>query len=92
MNTPLSLPLSGPDEIIAPYWSDVYIRRTGNIYYRQTTDPSLLARANSEIRTAFPQSSNIFSLLIATWNKVGYYDRHTDKVKSVYRHRMVKTI
>jgi len=66
--------------IIAPYWADVDIRRTGNIYYRQTTDPSLLARATSEIRAVFPESLNVSSLLIATWNRVGYYNQHTDKV------------
>ena len=68
--------------IIAPYWADVDTRGTGNVYYRQTTDPILLARATSEIRTAFPESSNvtIINLLIATWNRVGYYLRNTDKV------------
>ena len=81
MVTPLSLPLS-EHKIIAPYWADVDIIGTGNIYYRQTTDPSLLTRANSEIRAAFPESLNISSLLIATWNRVGYYFQHTEKVHS----------
>ena len=82
VRTPLSLPLTGTDKIIAPYWADVDIRRTGNIYYRQTTNPSLLARATSEIRAALPASQNvtITNLLIATWDKVGYYYRNTDKV------------
>ena len=78
--TPLPLPLFGTNKIIAPYWADVDTRGTGNIYYRQTTDASLLARANSEIRAAFPEARNTSSLLIATWNRVGYYSRHTDKV------------
>ena len=80
--TPVSFPLSGNDKIIAPYWADVDTRGTGNIYYRQTTDPSLLARATREIRTAFPRSLNntISNLLIATWDKVGYYNNGTDKV------------
>ena len=82
VRTPLSLPLSGTDKIIAPYWADVDTRGTGDIYYRQTTDPSLLARATSEIRAAFPRSLNntISNLLIATWDRVGYYYRNTDKV------------
>ena len=82
VRTPLSLPLSGSNKIIAPYWADVDTRGTGDIYYRQTTDPSLLARATSEIRTAFPRSLNntISNLLIATWDRVGYYYRNTDKV------------
>ena len=83
VRTPLSLPLNGTDKIIAPYWADVDIRRIGNIYYRQTTDPNLLARATSEIRAAFSDSENISitDLLIATWSNVGYYnDRNNDQV------------
>ena len=77
-----SLPLTGTDKIIAPYWADVDTRGTGVIYYRQTTDPSHLSRATSEIKAAYPvsQSSTITSLFIATWNSVGYFSRRTDKV------------
>ena len=88
VRTPLSFPLSGNNKIIAPYWADVDTRGTGNIYYRQTTDSSLLARATSEIRAAFPESRNVTikNLLIATWYKVGYYYQNSDKVrcKSIY--------
>ena len=68
--------------IIAPYWADVDTRGTGDIYYRQTADPHLLARATSEIRAAFPLSQHVVitNLLIATWDRVGYYSRSTDKV------------
>ena len=87
-STPSSLPLTGTYKVIAPYWADVDTRGTGNIYYRQTTDPSLLARATSEIRAAFPMSQNstITNIFIATWDSVGYYYRNTDKVSvsSVY--------
>jgi len=80
--TPSSLPLTGTDKIIAPYWADVDTRGTGDIYYRQTTDPSLLARATSEIRAAFPDSLDvtISNMFIVTWDKVGYYNRNSDKV------------
>ena len=82
VRTPQSLPLSSTDRIIAPYWADVDFRASGDIYYRQTTDPSLLARATSEIRSALPSSQNvtITNLLIATWDRVGYYRGNTDKV------------
>ena len=81
-STPRSFPLRESEKIIAPYWADVDTSETGNIYYRQTTDPSLLARATSEIRAAVPTSQNvtITNLLIATWDRVGYYYRGTDKV------------
>ena len=79
------LPLNGTDsteQIIAPYWADVDTSGTGQIFYRQSTDPSLLARATSEIQAAFPASENVTiqSLVIVTWDKVGYYNSNTDKV------------
>ena len=84
VRTPLSLPLNKNNRIIAPYWADVDTRRGGTIYYRQTTDPSLLARATSEIRAVFPMSQNvtITNLLVATWDRVGYYrsSQNSDKV------------
>ena len=79
------LPLNGTDstkQIIASYWADVDTSGTGQIFYRQSTDPSLIARATSEIQAAFPASENVTieSLVIVTWDKVGYYDSNTDKV------------
>ena len=84
VRTPRSFPLSGGIQLIAPYWADVDTRGTGTIYYRQTTDPDLLARATSEIRAAFPESRNftIQNLLIATWYRVGYYYQSSDKVRT----------
>ena len=68
--------------MIAPFWANVDIRGTGNVFYRQTTDPTLLARATNQIKSAFSTSSSaaIKNLLIATWDSVGYYYNHTDKV------------
>ena len=82
VRTPLSLPLSGIYRIIAPYWADVDTRGGGRIFYRQTTDSNLLAKAADEIRRGFPMSQNVSlsNLLIATWDAVGYYYRNGDKV------------
>ena len=82
LNSPYSLPLYDPLQFVAPYWADVDIIGTGDIYYRQTTDPSLLARATSEIRAAFPEYEHnvMTNLFITTWHAVGYYNRNADKV------------
>ena len=82
IRTPVSLPLSGTQRIIAPYWADVDTRGSGDIYYRQTNDPSLLARASREIQSALSlnHSIEIINLLIATWETVGYYYDNYDKV------------
>ena len=79
--TPLSLPLSSSYRIIAPYWADADTRGTGRIYYRQTSDPNLLAKVTSQIQQGYPKSQNTTNLLIATWNAVGYYSNKTDKVR-----------
>ena len=80
--SPRLLPLSGIEQIIAPYWGDVDTRGTGQILYRQTTDPILLGRAAKDIQATYPLSSSvtITNLFIATWDAVGYYYRQTDKV------------
>ena len=69
-------------QAIAPFYANVDIRGTGNVFYRQTTDPYLLTRATNEIQLASLASTNatIKNLLIVTWDAVGYYDNHTDKV------------
>ena len=82
-STPHLFPLSGTDKIIAPYWADVDATGTGDIYYRKTTDNNLLARATKQIRIAFPNVhvASAEYLLIATWDRVGYYPEQTDKVR-----------
>ena len=84
--SPWLLPLSGQTRrFIAPYWADIDTREIGDIYYRQTADPTLLARATSEIRVAFGNSQNvtITNLLIVTWDSVGYYSLYSERVNKV---------
>ena len=80
---PTSLPINDT-QFIAPYWADFDLTATGNVFYRQTRDPALLARATNEIQAAFPMSENVIvtNLLIVTWDAVGYYFNNTDKVGS----------
>ena len=78
---PRSLPINN-FQFIAPYWADFDLTGTGNVFYRQTRNPTLLARATTEIRAALPMSENVIitNLLIVTWDAVGYYFNNTDKV------------
>ena len=71
---PFSILIRTNVKFVAPYFADSDIRAIGEVFYRQTSDPSLLSRATKEIRAAFPQYKNVTmkSLLIATWYKVGY--------------------
>ena len=59
-------------EKIAPFWANVDTSRNGRIYYRNTTDITLLRRAQFRLQDIFP-SAGSFSpsyLFIATWNGV----------------------
>ena len=78
---PTSLPLSRT-RFIAPYWADTDLRGTGEIYYRQTRNPVLLARATNEIQRVFALYEDVIitNLVIVTWDNVGYYNYGTDKV------------
>ena len=68
--------------MVAPFWADVDTRGTGNVWYRESLDAALIARANNEIATAFPAQIPFTAsdLFIATWDGVGYFDSKTDKV------------
>ena len=78
--TPLPFPLNYP--IIAPYWADVDTRGNGSVYYRETSNASIISTVASHVSNAFPSHSPFYatSVVIATWYRVGYYDEHTDKV------------
>ena len=80
------------EKLIAPYWADVDTRGTGNIYYRQTTDPSILSVVTSEIRAAFPVSNSITNLFIATWDAVGYFNQETAKVRLILKYCVMTNI
>ena len=80
--TPVPFSASFFWRIIAPYWADVDLGGAGQVYYRQTTDASLMLRATFELQSAFLsfQNQTITNLLIVTWDSVGYFSRGTDKV------------
>ena len=71
--------------LIAPFWADVDTRGTGEIYFKETTNDTLLILARSVIRHATHQVAGLSRfrprwLLIATWYQVGYFSSHTDQV------------
>ena len=68
--------------IVAPFFADVDNSvGNGRVWYRLTSDAALLSRAMSDIPVALSGPNfNPRQLLIATWDHVGYHERHTDKV------------
>ena len=82
--TPEAFPIASRRVLLSPYWGDVDTRTSdgGFVYYRNTTDSILLTKATSQVRTLFPAFSNFTPtfLFIATWDHVGYFAQHTEKV------------
>ena len=58
--------------LIAPFWVGFFIISSGNIFYRQTNDTTLLQRARDQLQELFPSSGNFTPtiLFIATWDRV----------------------
>ena len=80
--TPNPFPLFRNLTLIAPFWADVDARATGTVWHREANDPQLLARARNEIQATFFYESSFVptQLFIATWDHVGYFNSHTDRV------------
>jgi len=78
--TPASFPLGDGRMVVAPYWGDVDTLGTGIVWYRETSNATLLEKAKSDIRGAFVNQMFFepTTLFIATWDHVGYYSSHTD--------------
>ena len=91
--TPNPFPLNGSRIIIAPFWGDVDTTGTGDVWYHNSMNTSQLNRASTDIRNAFPAQAaagfTATSLFIATWNRVGYFNSHTDLVSSNNSHLFV---
>lgn len=69
--------------LIAPLWTDIDIRVTGQIFYRYSTDANLLRRVANIINGAFSTTFNPGLLFIATWYRVARYDG-TSEFVSLY--------
>ena len=75
------------DALIAPFWADADTtvgNGTGHVYYRSTTNQTLLDRATDIVNTAFTGANFVTEhLYVVTWFKVGYYGQiGNSKVKS----------
>ncbi|XP_033727091.1 protein mesh-like isoform X2 [Pecten maximus] len=78
--TPDSFPLSNSRRLIAPFWADVDIRKGGTVWYRETTNTSILQRATDEVRLFYPSQSSFVAawVFIATWDDVAFYGSSPD--------------
>ena len=78
--TPSSLSGVRGDPLIAAYWADVDLRRAGAVYYRETNSATDLSMATVHIQAAGFSGYQPSSAVIVTYDGVGYYNCHSDKV------------
>ena len=58
--------------LIAPFSDGVDIRRFGKLFYRETSNVTLIQRARDQLQELFPSYSSFTptTLFIATWDRV----------------------
>lgn len=67
-----AFPINGSHRIIAPLWTDINTLKGGFLWYRTTTNLSILQRGTNEIRTVFPSFVTFSAtwMMIVTWEEV----------------------
>lgn len=73
--TPTPFPLGSNKRLVAPYWADIDTRNGGDIWYRETTNSTLLQKASEEIQRIFPRQYNFKAswMFIGTWKEVAFF-------------------
>ena len=66
-----SFPVDNED-VIAPYWTDIDITDTGNVFFREAIEDEILDKITNEIRTANSKLANYKAhwAFIVTWDHV----------------------
>ena len=64
------------DALIVPFWDNLGIGRSGSVFYRVTSNATLLERARDDLQELFPSSGNFTptTLFIVTWDRVAGYE------------------
>lgn len=68
----LAFPINGSHKMIAPFWTDIDTTRGGYLWYRTTTDFSILQNGTNNIRTVFPSLVTFSAtwMMVVTWEDV----------------------
>ncbi|NXJ58772.1 TECTA protein, partial [Spizaetus tyrannus] len=83
--TPQPFPLPGHRPFVAPYWADVDTGLGGNVYYRQSRKPELLARLARDLANAVKPSEpppKPTWAFVATWYRVSFFGAASTKVNT----------
>eukprot|EP00105_Crassostrea_gigas_P046261 XP_019930409.1 PREDICTED: protein mesh [Crassostrea gigas] len=73
--TPNPFPIANDARMIAPFWADIDTTRGGTVWYRETTNDTMLDRATDEVRAYFPDFFRFRAswVFIATWDRVAFF-------------------
>lgn len=73
--TSQAFPINGSHKIIAPFWTDIDTRKGGYLWYRTTTNHTVLQRGTNKIHTLFPELHNFSAalMMVITWEDVAAY-------------------
>uniref|UniRef100_A0A8C0IDI9 NIDO domain-containing protein n=1 Tax=Bubo bubo TaxID=30461 RepID=A0A8C0IDI9_BUBBB len=78
--TPDPFPLADGRPFVTPFWADVNNVEGGDVFYRETTDPTLLALITKNINQYFPDIPYTATwAFVATWDHVAYYGTVSNK-------------
>lgn len=68
-------PINGSHKIIAPFWTDIDTINGGSLWYRTTTNKSVLQRGSNETRALFPEFTDFSAswMMIVTWDDVAAF-------------------
>ncbi|XP_062581789.1 protein mesh-like [Saccostrea cucullata] len=89
--TPNPFPLDGDRRLVAIFWADVDTRNGGTVWYRESTDQTILDRATNEVRTYFPQFFRFQAtwVFIATWYDVAFFGCSTCLKRNTFQEILI---
>lgn len=73
--TSQAFPINGSHKIIAPFWTDIDTRKGGYLWYRTTTEHTVLQRGTNKIRSLFPELPHFSAtwMMVVTWEDVAAF-------------------
>ena len=83
--TPDVFPLRNSSlQLIAPFWADVDTRRTGTVWFRETSNATVLNRVKRDVQMAFTDQASFLPqfAVVVTWDRVGFFSAHYDLVST----------
>jgi len=78
---PTSFPLKNVD-IIAPFWTDIDVNKSGNVLFQEVSDTDVLERITNDIITAYPSFTSFRAqwAFIVTWDNISIFNHKQEVI------------